>query len=107
MSQVSFCAQVEPTTESRQVDLLQTSIPFGGLYLASVPFPVRRLLFLMGKINNELALIVFYFRLKMLNSVLYRKGAIQKNIPYMLTLRYYWKSLIGTAGAWFLYVTRS
>ncbi|KAJ7343107.1 MFS general substrate transporter [Mycena albidolilacea] len=48
-------------------------------------------------------LIVFYFRLKMLNSVLYRKGAIQKNIPYMLTLRYYWKSLIGTAGAWFLY----
>ncbi|KAF8211836.1 MFS general substrate transporter [Mycena galopus ATCC 62051] len=48
-------------------------------------------------------LIVFYFRLKMLNSVLYRKGAIQKNVPYMLTLRYYWRSLIGTAGAWFLY----
>ncbi|KAJ6453466.1 MFS Git1p-related glycerophosphoinositol permease [Mycena vitilis] len=48
-------------------------------------------------------LIVFYFRLKMLDSVLYRKGAIQKNIPYLLTLRYYWKSLIGTAGAWFLY----
>jgi hypothetical protein len=50
-----------------------------------------------------LALIVFYFRLKMLNSALYRKGAIQKNVPYALTLRYYWKSLIGTAGAWFLY----
>ncbi|KAJ7685498.1 major facilitator superfamily domain-containing protein [Mycena polygramma] len=50
-------------------------------------------------------LIVFYFRLKMLDSVLYRKGAIQKNIPYLLTLRYYWKSLIGTAGAWFLYVS--
>ncbi|KAJ7940286.1 MFS Git1p-related glycerophosphoinositol permease [Mycena leptocephala] len=48
-------------------------------------------------------LIVFYFRLKMLNSVLYRKGAIQKNVPHMLTLRYYWRSLIGTAGAWFLY----
>ncbi|KAJ6531332.1 major facilitator superfamily domain-containing protein [Mycena capillaripes] len=48
-------------------------------------------------------LIVFYFRLKMLNSALYRKGAIQRNVPYMLTLRYYWKSLIGTAGAWFLY----
>ncbi|KAF7338018.1 MFS transporter [Mycena venus] len=48
-------------------------------------------------------LIVFYFRLKMLNSTLYRKGAIQKNIPYMLTLRYSWRSLIGTAGAWFLY----
>ncbi|KAJ7085741.1 major facilitator superfamily transporter [Mycena belliarum] len=48
-------------------------------------------------------LLVFYFRLKMLNSVLYRKGAIQKNVPYALTLRYYWRSLIGTAGAWFLY----
>ncbi|KAJ7047159.1 MFS Git1p-related glycerophosphoinositol permease [Mycena alexandri] len=48
-------------------------------------------------------LIVFYFRIKMLNSALYRKGAIQKNVPYGLTLRYYWRSLIGTAGAWFLY----
>ncbi|KAJ7096464.1 MFS Git1p-related glycerophosphoinositol permease [Mycena crocata] len=48
-------------------------------------------------------LIVFYFRLKMLNSTLYRKGAIQKNVPYRLTLKYYWRSLIGTAGAWFLY----
>ncbi|KAJ7074137.1 MFS Git1p-like glycerophosphoinositol permease [Mycena amicta] len=48
-------------------------------------------------------LIVFYFRLKMLNSSLYRKGAIQKDVPYMLTLRYYYRSLIGTAGAWFLY----
>ncbi|KAJ7510202.1 MFS Git1p-related glycerophosphoinositol permease [Mycena galericulata] len=48
-------------------------------------------------------LIVFYFRLKMLNSSLYRKGAIQTNVPYLLTIRYYWKSLIGTAGAWFLY----
>lgn len=65
-------------------------------------------------------LAVFYFRLKMLNSKLYRKvsscwaramspmcakrlakqGAIQHNVPYALTLRFYWKSLIGTAGAW-------
>ncbi|KAG7445067.1 MFS Git1p-like glycerophosphoinositol permease [Guyanagaster necrorhizus] len=48
-------------------------------------------------------LAVFYFRLKMLNSQLYRKGAIQHNVPHLLTIRYYWKSLIGTAGAWFLY----
>ncbi|CAK5277228.1 unnamed protein product [Mycena citricolor] len=48
-------------------------------------------------------LIVFYFRLKMLNSELYRKGAIQQNVPHLLTIRYYWRSLIGTAGAWFLY----
>lgn len=48
-------------------------------------------------------LAVFYFRLKMLNSQLYRKGAIQHNVPHLLTIKYYWKSLIGTAGAWFLY----
>lgn len=45
-------------------------------------------------------LTVFYFRLKMLNSTLYRRGAIKKSVPYLLVLRYYWKSLIGTCGAW-------
>ncbi|KAJ5500170.1 Major facilitator superfamily domain general substrate transporter [Penicillium expansum] len=49
-------------------------------------------------------LSVFYFRIRMLNSALYRRGAIKKHVPYMLVLRYYWKSLIGTCGAWFLYV---
>ncbi|CAG8074122.1 unnamed protein product [Penicillium nalgiovense] len=48
-------------------------------------------------------LSVFYFRMRMLNSVLYRRGAIKKRVPYMLVLRYYWKALIGTCGAWFLY----
>ncbi|KAF2008895.1 MFS general substrate transporter [Aaosphaeria arxii CBS 175.79] len=48
-------------------------------------------------------LAVFYFRMKMLNSKLYRRGAIKKRVPYLLVLRYYWKDLIGTAGAWFLY----
>ncbi|KAG0657369.1 Plasma membrane permease, mediates uptake of glycerophosphoinositol and glycerophosphocholine [Rhodotorula mucilaginosa] len=48
-------------------------------------------------------LAVFVFRLRMLNSKLYRKGAIQSGVPILLTIRYYWKSLIGTAGAWFLY----
>lgn len=50
-----------------------------------------------------LPLSVFYFRLKMLNSVLYRRGAIKRKVPYRLVLRYYWRSLIGTCGAWFLY----
>lgn len=50
-----------------------------------------------------LPLTVFYFRLKMLNSTLYRRGAIRKKVPYKLVLRYYWKTLIGTCGAWFLY----
>ncbi|KAL7938360.1 sugar transporter domain-containing protein [Trichoderma chlorosporum] len=50
-----------------------------------------------------LPLSVFYFRVKMLNSKLYRKSAIQRNVPYGLAIRYYWKTLIGTCGAWFLY----
>ena len=39
----------------------------------------------------------------MLNSVLYRQGAIKRKVPYLLVFRYYWRSLIGTCGAWFLY----
>ncbi|MCJ1282393.1 Plasma membrane permease, mediates uptake of glycerophosphoinositol and glycerophosphocholine [Xylographa opegraphella] len=50
-----------------------------------------------------LPLTVFYFRLRMLNSKLYRRGAIKRRVPYLLVIRYYWKSLIGTCGAWFLY----
>lgn len=50
-----------------------------------------------------LPLSVFYFRIKMINSKLYRRGAIKKSVPYGLVFRYYWKSLIGTCGAWFLY----
>lgn len=50
-----------------------------------------------------LPLTVFYFRIKMLNSKLYRRGAIKRKVPYLLVSRYYWKSLIGTCGAWFLY----
>lgn len=48
-------------------------------------------------------LSIFYWRVKMLNSKLYRRGAIKRRVPYLLVLRYYWKSLIGTCGAWFLY----
>jgi len=39
----------------------------------------------------------------MLSSKLYQKGAIKRRVPYILVLRRYWKSLIGTCGAWFLY----
>lgn len=39
----------------------------------------------------------------MLNSKLYRRGAIKRRVPYRLVFRYYWKALIGTCGAWFLY----
>ncbi|KAK6457290.1 permease [Scheffersomyces xylosifermentans] len=48
-------------------------------------------------------LSVFYFRLKMVTSVLYKKSAIKQVAPYWLALKYYWPRLIGTTVAWFLY----
>ncbi|KAF8167998.1 MFS Git1p-related glycerophosphoinositol permease [Crassisporium funariophilum] len=50
-----------------------------------------------------LPLTVFYFRIRMLSSVLYQKGAMKSQVPYGLIFRRYWKSMIGTCGAWFLY----
>ncbi|ORY28642.1 putative glycerophosphoinositol permease [Naematelia encephala] len=57
---------------------------------------------LMG-IGILIPLSVFYFRLKMMNPKLYRRNAIRKNPPYLLILRRYWKTLLGTCGTWFLY----
>ncbi|GAC93404.1 potential glycerophosphoinositol permease [Pseudozyma hubeiensis SY62] len=48
-------------------------------------------------------LIIFYFRMLVLNSSLYRKTAMRKQVPYKLALRKYWKRLLGTAGVWFIY----
>ncbi|OCF45243.1 hypothetical protein I317_00765 [Kwoniella heveanensis CBS 569] len=48
-------------------------------------------------------LSVFYFRLKMMNSKLYRRNAIRKSPPYDLIFKRYWRTLLGTAGTWFLY----
>ncbi|KAG9314452.1 major facilitator superfamily domain-containing protein [Chiua virens] len=50
-----------------------------------------------------LPLTVFYFRMRMLSSKLYRKSAIKRRVPYWLVLKRYWRSLIGTCGTWFLY----
>ncbi|EJD41536.1 MFS Git1p-related glycerophosphoinositol permease [Auricularia subglabra TFB-10046 SS5] len=50
-----------------------------------------------------LPIIVFFFRLRMINSRLYRRSAMKRRVPYNLVLRRYWKRLIGTCGAWFLY----
>lgn len=41
--------------------------------------------------------------MEIVNSQLYRRGAIRDHVPYLLVIRYYWKSLIGTCGTWFLY----
>ncbi|KAH9061011.1 MFS general substrate transporter [Lactarius vividus] len=48
-----------------------------------------------------LPLMVLVFRLKMLSSKLYRKGAIKRRVPYRLVFKRYWRSLIGTCGAWY------
>ncbi|KAI9445252.1 major facilitator superfamily domain-containing protein [Lactarius indigo] len=50
-----------------------------------------------------LPLGVLVFRLKMLSSKLYRKGAIKRRVPYQLVFKRYWKTLIGTSGAWFIF----
>ncbi|KAJ5128175.1 hypothetical protein N7448_008954 [Penicillium atrosanguineum] len=50
-----------------------------------------------------LPLTIFLFRMRLLDSTQYDKHAIQHKIPYKLALKYYWKPLIGTCTAWFLY----
>ena len=50
-----------------------------------------------------LPLVIFYFRLKILNSKLYRQNAIKKQVPYWLAIKRYWPRLLGTAGVWFVY----
>ncbi|RDX50399.1 MFS Git1p-like glycerophosphoinositol permease [Lentinus brumalis] len=58
-----------------------------------------------------LPLTVFYFRMRMLTTTLFRKGAIKSklsrgcagHVPYGLVFKRYWRPLIGTCGAWFLY----
>ena len=64
------------------------------------PSTVWRVCFGIGII---FPLSIFYWRVKMINSKLYRRGAIRRHVPYLLVARYYWKSLIGTCGVWFLY----
>ena len=42
-------------------------------------------------------LVVFYARLKMMESTVYQKSAMQKQkIPWGLVVRRYWRTMIGT-----------
>ncbi|GAA5841554.1 hypothetical protein JCM3766R1_003985 [Sporobolomyces carnicolor] len=89
-------------------------LSFGGVFASSLYLIVFQA---AGGLNANLStvwrtvfgisvlppLAVFIFRLRMLNSQLYRKGAIQSRVPYNLVFKYYWKSLIGTCGVWFIY----
>jgi hypothetical protein len=46
---------------------------------------------------------LLFFRLRMVNSTQYHKHAMKNNIPYMLVLKRYWKPMLGTSLAWFVY----
>lgn len=48
-------------------------------------------------------MLIFFFRMRLADSKQYQKHAIQKNVPYMLALKLYWKPLLGCCTAWFLY----
>jgi MFS family permease len=50
-----------------------------------------------------LPVVLLFFRLRMINSTQYRKHAMKKKIPYGLVLKRYWKPMLGTSLAWFMY----
>ncbi|OAL30076.1 hypothetical protein AYO20_08980 [Fonsecaea nubica] len=50
-----------------------------------------------------LPLTLFFFRIRMVESSQYRKHAIKRNIPYWLIIKRYWKPMVGTSLAWFMY----
>lgn len=50
-----------------------------------------------------LPITLFFFRIRMIDSTQYRKHAMKKKIPYGLVLKRYWKPMLGTSLAWFMY----
>jgi MFS family permease len=50
-----------------------------------------------------LPIALLFFRLRMVESTQYRKHKIQNQVPYLLVLKRYWKPMLGTSLAWFLY----
>jgi hypothetical protein len=47
--------------------------------------------------------VLFFFRIRMVESTQYRKHAMKRKIPYWLILKRYWKPMVGTSLAWFCY----
>lgn len=39
----------------------------------------------------------------MTNSEIFKKNSIKRNVPYLLIIKRYWRHLVGTGGAWFIY----
>ncbi|EME78558.1 uncharacterized protein MYCFIDRAFT_64398 [Pseudocercospora fijiensis CIRAD86] len=50
-----------------------------------------------------LPVVLFFFRIRMIESTQYRKHAMKKKIPYLLVIKRYWKPMLGTSLAWFFY----
>lgn len=50
-----------------------------------------------------LPITLFFFRIRMIESTQYRKHAIKKKMPYGLIMKRYWKPMLGTSLAWFMY----
>lgn len=50
-----------------------------------------------------LPIVLLFFRLRMIDSTQYRKHAMKRKIPYGLVLKRYWKPMLGTSLAWFMY----
>ncbi|KIH91989.1 hypothetical protein SPBR_01592 [Sporothrix brasiliensis 5110] len=50
-----------------------------------------------------LPVTLVFFRLSRFQSTQYRKHAMKKDIPYLLVIKRYWKPMLGTSLAWFMY----
>ncbi|CAK7205775.1 hypothetical protein SEUCBS139899_008554 [Sporothrix eucalyptigena] len=50
-----------------------------------------------------LPVALLFFRLRRFQSTQYRKHAMKKDIPYRLVIQRYWKPMLGTSLAWFMY----
>ncbi|CCG26070.1 Git1 glycerophosphoinositol permease [Candida orthopsilosis Co 90-125] len=93
--------------------ILATNVPlaFGGPFASIIFLIVNKitkthydaLWRTMFAIGCFWPLSVFYFRMKMVTSVLFKKNAIRHKPPYWLALKYYWPRLLGTTVTWFLY----
>ena len=54
-------------------------------------------------IGIVLPFALLFFRLRMMDSTQYSKHAMKDQIPYLLILKRYWRPMVGTTMAWFMY----
>ncbi|KAI3405278.1 hypothetical protein KGF56_001909 [Candida oxycetoniae] len=93
--------------------ILVTNVPlsFGGPFASCIFLIVNKITktHLEGLWRTMFAigcfwpLSVFYFRMKMVTSELFKRSAMRKQPPYWHALKFYWKRLFGTCISWFLY----